>query len=83
MPLRNFQDKSFATSVHSKPRIAHGMCSVLLPGVANRSELTSAVAIHVSLWKNISDTCDQPVLVTGHLSHVILLNPQSRNCVEL
>jgi hypothetical protein len=42
-------------SVSSKHRTVLGMCfcAPLPPGIADRNEFTSAVAIHVPLWENM------------------------------
>lgn len=56
---------------------------MFLPGVAARSEFTSAAASHVPLWKNMSVAVAWLVLVTEHLTHAILLNPPSLSCLML
>ena len=51
---------------------------MLFPGIADKSEFTSAV-IHVPLWKNLFfHVC--LVLVIIHFIQVTLLNPKSINC---
>lgn len=49
---------------------------VLLPGVADRSEFTSAVAVPIPLRKSALAMCALLVLVIEHPTHVTL-NPQS------
>lgn len=55
---------------------------MLLPGVASRNDFTSAVVIHVALWKNM--VCQvQLVLVIGHFTQATRLSPQGMNCLML
>jgi hypothetical protein len=62
---------SLVPSVSPKHSMFRNAC-VLLPGVANRNEFTSAVVSHVSLWKNMvlsgaACPCDC-ILYSGNLS---------------
>lgn len=51
------RDKSLVTSVFSKRRSVLGMCFRPPPRCTERSELASAVVVHVSLWKYRSLPC--------------------------
>lgn len=62
-------------SVSSKHGIVLGMPFCALPGIADRSALTSAVAIHAPLWKNMFN--HMWLALAAHLTHENLLDLKS------
>jgi len=51
------ENKTRVFDLSFKPQNGSRDGSVLLPGVADRGEFTSAVVIHLSLWKNVFLQC--------------------------
>lgn len=76
-------DKSLGISVSPNSEFLLECVSRLLPGVADRSEFTSAVVTHVPLWNHMFLCHVQLVLVTVNFTQVTLLNHQSINCLML
>ena len=56
---------------------------MLLPGIANRSELTLAVVVHISILETHVLVHVQLVLVIVHFTQLTSLNPKSVNCLML
>lgn len=79
---RKSDSKSHVLNFSENMKLFLECISIFLPSIADRSELTSAAAIHVALWKNMFS----PYVVgpeIGYFTQVpLLLNPQSINCSE-